>query len=158
MGSYTQYDCKLDAVLAMHIMSVQAFKSVEVGLGALVADNYGSTVHDEIFLSDGKITRKTNNAGGIEGGMSNGENIILRAAVKPIPTLMKGLNTVDIASGQAAVASPERSDYCAVPAAGVVAESVAAFAVLDELLKVTGGDDFYTVAERVKSMRERAAL
>ena len=156
VGSYVQYDRKLDAVLASHIMSIQAFKSVEIGLGSLVADELGSSVHDEMYpAKDGGVMRKTNNAGGIEGGMSNGENIVIRAAVKPIPTLMKGLGTVDIATHKAAVAAAERSDYCAVPAAAVVAENVVAFALADEILKVTGGDDFDTVARRVDEMRKR---
>ncbi|WP_251617773.1 chorismate synthase [Pumilibacter muris] len=156
VGSYVHYDRKLDAILAKHVMSVQSVKSVSVGAGAAVASKFGSQIHDEIFPSEnGETARKTNNAGGIEGGMSNGETIVLRACVKPIPTLMKGLNTVDISSGKAVKSAPERSDYCAVPAAAVVIENVAAFALLDELLKTAGADDFQTLSNRVKEMRER---
>lgn len=156
VGSYVHYDRKLDALLAYHLMSVQAVKSVAIGMGSDVASAFGSQVHDEMFAgADGGIVRKTNRAGGIEGGMSNGETIVARIAVKPIPTLMQGLQTVDIATHKAVKSHPERSDYCAVPAAGVVAENVAAFVVLDELLKVTGGDDFATVCRRVRELRER---
>lgn len=159
VGSYAHYDRKLDAVLAMHFTSIQAVKSVSFGMGAQVANAFGSAVHDEMFPAEqGGITRRTNRAGGIEGGMSNGETIAARLAVKPIPTLMRGLQTVDIATGKAVTAHPERSDYCAVPAAGVVAENVAAFALLNELLKVTGGDDYDTIARRVQEMRERKAV
>ena len=101
---------------------------------------------------------KKNNAGGIEGGMSNGENIVIRAAVKPIPTLMRGLDTIDIVSGKQVKSAPERSDYCAVPAAGVVIESAVAFAIADELIKVAGGDDFNGISRAVKALRERATL
>ena len=157
VGSYVHYDRKLDAVLAGHLMSVQAVKSVSFGLGEHAACVRGSQMHDQMYpLPSGGIERRTNRAGGIEGGMSNGETIVSRIVVKPIPTLMQGLQTVDIATMQAVTAHPERSDYCAVPAAGVVAENVAAFAVLNELLKVTGGDDFHTVARRVAEMRQRA--
>ena len=157
VGSYVHYDRKLDAVLAMHFMSIQAVKSVSFGMGAQVANAFGSAVHDEMFPAEqGGITRRTNRAGGIEGGMSNGETITARLAVKPIPTLMRGLRTVDIATGKAVTAHPERSDYCAVPAAGVVAENAAAFALLDELIKVTGGDDYETIIGRVQELRQRA--
>lgn len=155
VGSYTQYDKKLDGILAGHLMSVQAVKSVEFGMGREVASLKGSAVHDRIFPAAHGVMRKSNNAGGIEGGMSNGENIVISVAVKPIPTLMQGLKTVDISTGAATVASPERSDYCAVPAAGVVAENVAAYVLADELLKVTGGDDFAAFTEGVKRLRGR---
>ena len=136
-------------------MSVQAVKSVEFGMGGEVANELGSKVHDEIYYENNKVVRRTNNAGGIEGGVSNGESIIIKAAIKPIPTLMSGLNTIDIKTHEATVAAPERSDYCAVPAAGVVVENVAAFAILDELLKVTGGDDYGTILNRVQQMRAK---
>ena len=98
-GSCMQYSTKLDAILCSAMMSVQAIKGVEVGMGFNAARNRGSAVHDQIYLENGKYTRSSNNAGGIEGGMSNGEEIVLRAVMKPIPTLMKGLNTVDTATG-----------------------------------------------------------
>ncbi len=158
VGSYAHYDRKLDGILARHLLSVQAFKAVEFGLGTAVAHTLGSHVHDEMAPSECGVVRNTNRAGGIEGGMSNGENLVISVAVKPIPTLMQGLKTVDIATGQATVAHPERSDYCAVPAAGVVAEAVVAYAVADALLCVTGGDDFDTIAARVQEMRQRAKV
>ena len=138
-GSCMQYSTKLDAILCSALMSVQAVKGVEVGLGFSAAALAGSKVHDEIFY-DGKYYRKTNNAGGIEGGMSNGEEIVLRAAVKPIPTLMRGLNTVDTATQQPAKAAGERSDVCAICAAEIILESVAAFALADVVSSRLGGD------------------
>ncbi len=138
-GSCMQYSTKLDAILCSALMSVQAVKGVEVGLGFSAADLAGSKVHDEIFYN-GKYYRKTNNAGGIEGGMSNGEEIVLRAAVKPIPTLMRGLNTVDTATQQPAKAAGERSDVCAICAAEIILESVAAFALAEVVSSRLGGD------------------
>lgn len=138
-GSCMQYSTKLDAILCSALMSVQAVKGVEVGLGFSAAALAGSKVHDEIFY-DGKYYRKTNNAGGIEGGMSNGEEIVLRAAVKPIPTLMRGLNTVDTATQQPAKAAGERSDVCAICAAEIILESVAAFALAEVVSSRLGGD------------------
>ncbi len=138
-GSCMQYSTKLDAILCSALMSVQAVKGVEVGLGFSAAALAGSSVHDEIFY-DGKYCRKTNNAGGIEGGMSNGEEIVLRAAVKPIPTLMRGLKTVDTATKQPAKAAGERSDVCAICAAEIILESVAAFALAEVVSSRLGGD------------------
>ncbi len=138
-GSCMQYSTKLDAILCSALMSVQAVKGVEVGLGFSAAALAGSKVHDEIFY-DGKYYRKTNNAGGIEGGMSNGEEIVLRAAVKPIPTLMRGLNTVDTATQQPAKAAGERSDVCAICAAEIILESVAEFALAEVVSSRLGGD------------------
>jgi chorismate synthase len=151
LGSYVQWDRKLDARLAFSLMSIQAIKGAEVGLGFSVASLPGSEVHDEIFYSaKGKsarfwprrpgFTRKTNNAGGIEGGMSNGEPIVLRAAMKPIPTLYKPLRSVDIETKKPFKASVERSDTCAVPAAAVIAEAVVAFEVASAFLEKFGGD------------------
>lgn len=155
IGSYVSSYRKLDGILTKEIMSVQAVKSVGIGMGNNVAEALGSKVHDEMYYAGGKVTRRTNNAGGIEGGVSNGENIIIKAAIKPIPTLMSGLDTVDIKTHKATVAAPERSDYCAVPAAGVVIENVAAYVILNELLTVTGGDDFVTIRDRVQQMRAK---
>lgn len=138
-GSCMQYSTKLDAILCSALMSVQAVKGVEVGLGFSASALAGSKVHDEIFY-DGKYYRKTNNAGGIEGGMSNGEEIVLRAAVKPIPTLMRGLNTVDTATQQPAKAAGERSDVCAICAAEIILESVAAFALAEVVSSRLVGD------------------
>jgi chorismate synthase len=141
LGSHAHWDRKLDARLANALMSVQAIKGVEVGAGFGVANRPGSQVHDEIFWSrkDG-FYRKTNMAGGIEGGISNGEPIVLRAAMKPIPTLMKPLRSVDLASKRPFKASVERSDVCAVPAAGVVAEAAVAFEIAGALVEKFGGD------------------
>ncbi|MCI8368700.1 MAG: chorismate synthase [Clostridia bacterium] len=147
-GSCMRYADKLDAVLCGAMLSVQAIKGAEVGLGFACADLAGSRVHDEIFIKDGKYTRNTNNAGGIEGGMSNGEEIVLRAAMKPIPTLMKGLKTVDTANGGACVAASERSDVAAICACEIVLESVVALALADVVSARLGGDNLKEVKER----------
>ncbi|MDE7168350.1 MAG: chorismate synthase [Clostridia bacterium] len=151
-GSCMQYSTKLDAILCGAIMSVQAIKGVEVGLGFEAAKLEGSKVHDEIYY-DGSYFRKTNNAGGIEGGMSNGEEIVLRAAMKPIPTLMKGLNTVDISNNQPTKAAGERSDVAAVCAAEIILESVVAFALADVVSQRLGGDNMGEVLERYRALR-----
>lgn len=147
-GSCMQYSSKLDAVLCGAIMSVQAIKGVEVGLGFECARLSGSRVHDEIYYENGKFLRKTNNAGGIEGGMSNGEEIVLRAAMKPIPTLMKGLETVDFITKQKAVAAPERSDVAAICAAEIILESVTATALAEVVSERLGGDNMREVIGR----------
>ncbi|MFA5074424.1 MAG: chorismate synthase [Nitrospirota bacterium] len=141
LGSHVQADRKLDARLAAAVMSIQAIKGVEIGAGFGVANRSGSLVHDEIYWSKREgFYRKTNMAGGIEGGMSNGEHILLRAAMKPIPTLMKPLRSVDMASKKPFKASVERSDVCAVPAAGVVAEAAVAFELAIAMIDKFGGD------------------
>lgn len=151
-GSCMQYSTKLDAILCGAIMSVQAVKGVEVGLGFTAATLAGSKVHDEIYYNGGYF-RKTNNAGGIEGGMSNGGEIVLRAAMKPIPTLMKGLNTVDITTNEPAKAAGERSDVAAVCAAEIILESVVAFALADVVSQRLGGDNMGEVLERYRVLR-----
>ncbi|MCD8205089.1 MAG: chorismate synthase, partial [Clostridia bacterium] len=153
-GSCMQYDKKLDARLCGALMSVQAIKGVEVGLGFKAASLPGSKVHDEIFYEDGEFTRKTNNAGGIEGGMSNGEEIILRAAMKPIPTLMKGLDTVDYVTKKPVKAAGERSDVCAICAAEIIAECVAAFTLADAVSERTGGDTYGEVLKRYADLAD----
>ncbi len=141
LGSHVHWDRKLDARLAAAIMSIQAMKGVEVGSGFGAANRPGSAVHDEIFWTPKNgFFRKSNNAGGIEGGTSNGEDIVLRAAMKPIPTLMKPLRSVDLETKKPFKASVERSDVCAVPAAGVVGEAVAAFEVAAAMIEKFGGD------------------
>ena len=125
-GSCMTYAEKLDARLAFALMSVQAIKGVEFGDGFALATKKGSEAHDEIYYEAGQFTRNTNRAGGIEGGMSNGEELVVRAAMKPIPTLMRGLNTVDYVSKQPARADTERSDVCAITACEVVLESALA--------------------------------
>ncbi len=151
-GSCMTYDQKLDARLAFAAMSVQAIKGVEIGLGFKAAGMRGSKVHDEIYY-DGGYYRKTNNAGGIEGGISNGEEIVLRAAMKPIPTLMCGLNTVDIITHESVKAASERSDVCAVCAAEVILESAVAFALAQTVAERLGGDDMREVKERYALLR-----
>ena len=148
LGSCSHWDRKLDARLAMALMSIQAIKGVETGIGFEAARRSGSCVHDEIFRDAANrlnaslcsYYRKSNNAGGLEGGMSNGEPILLRAAMKPIPTLYKPLKSVDILSHEPFEATVERSDTCAVPAALVVAEAVVAIEIANAFLEKFGGD------------------
>jgi chorismate synthase len=148
LGSHVQWDRKLDARLAMAIMSIQAIKGVEIGAGFAAAGLPGSKVHDEIYFDLSRVTRgestgfyrKTNNAGGLEGGISNGEEICIRAAMKPIPTLYRPLKSVDIDTKEPFEAAVERSDVCAVPAAAVVAESVVAVEIANSCLEKFGGD------------------
>ncbi len=141
LGSYVQPDLRLDGRLAGGVMSIPGIKAVEIGLGFGYADAFGSQVHDEIFYSKSKgYFRSSNNAGGIEGGISNGEEIILRACMKPICTLMQPLASVNISSKKAAKANTERSDTCVVEAAGVVAESVCAFVLAQAMLDKFGSD------------------
>jgi chorismate synthase len=139
LGSYVHYDRKLDANLAFGVMSIQAIKGVEIGMGFDVSTVPGSHVHDEIEYTDG-YHRITNNAGGIEGGMSNGEPIVVRAAMKPIPTLYNPLRTVNINDKSERKASVERSDACAVPACSVVVEAAAAFEITKAFLDKFSGD------------------
>lgn len=141
LGSCVHYDRRLDANLAEIVMSIPAVKAVEIGNAIECSSKPGSKVHDEIFYSKERgIYRKTNNAGGIEGGISNGENIIVRGYMKPISTLMDGLNTIDIDTKKQAKASAERSDICAVLAAGVVGEAVLAFVIARHFLEKFGND------------------
>lgn len=163
LGSYVQWDRKLDARLAMGLMSIQAIKGVEVGIGFETARRPGSQVHDEIFRDGGRpdrgaagsYYRTTNNAGGIEGGMSNGEPIILRAAMKPIPTLYRPLRSVDMGSHEPFVATVERSDTCAVPAALVVAEAVVAVEVANAFLEKFGGDSVAEIRRNYEGYLEQ---
>ena len=142
LGSYTQFDKKIDGELAMHLMSIQAIKGVEIGIGFDVANNYGSNVMDEIYYNneDG-IKRKTNQLGGIEGGMTTGEELVIRCAMKPIPTLYKPLKSININTRESYSASIERSDNCAVPACSVVCENVVAFVICKYFLDKIGGDN-----------------
>ena len=141
LGSFTQWDEKLDAHISMSVMGIQAIKSVEIGAGVKSAYLKGSEYHDSIYYGRGGFYRKTDNAGGIEGGMSNGEIISVTCAMKPIPTLMKPyLDTVDLNTGEAKKAFLERSDVCAVPAASIVVESALAFSICYFFLKKFGGD------------------
>lgn len=141
LGSHVHADRRLDAKLAGAMMSIQAIKGVELGDGFLSATRRGSVAHDEIEHGpDGHIRRRTDRAGGTEGGMSNGEILRVRVAMKPISTIPKALDTIDVATGQPAKAINQRSDVCAVPAAGVVAEAMAALVLAEAVLEKFGGD------------------
>lgn len=142
LGSFVHWDKRLDGLLAQSLMSIPAVKSVEIGLGKECAFYEGDKVHDEIFVQNGKITRKTNNAGGIEGGMTNGEDIILTIAMKPIPTMNKALNSVDILNMTETKAHFERADTCAVEACGTVALNMAAITILNAFFEKFGGDSY----------------
>lgn len=156
LGSYVQWDRKLDARLAYALQSIQGIKGVGFGRGFDCACLKGSEVHDEIYYSQEKgYYRRTNNAGGIEGGMSNGQTIIIRCAMKPIPTLYKPLKTVDIRTKQPCTATVERSDICAVPAAAVVGEAVALTVIGEELLRKLGGDSMEEVWSRWRQWQSR---
>ncbi len=147
-GSCMTYEEKLDARLAGALMSVQAVKGVEIGLGFQSAALWGSEAQDALYPQDGKILRKTNRAGGIEGGMSNGEEIVLRAAMKPLPSLKKGLPTVDLETGKPARSEPVRSDVCAVTACETVLESAAAAELCEAVLSRLGGDRMAELIDR----------
>jgi chorismate synthase len=141
MGSHVQWYRKLDGRLTQAVMSIQAIKGVEIGLGFEMGGKPGSEVMDEIFYGRKKgFYRKTNNSGGIEGGMTNGMPLIIRAVMKPIPTQKKPLRSVDIATKEPLEAAYERSDVCAVPAAGVIAEAMVALVLADAFLEKFGGD------------------
>ena len=153
LGSHIQWDRKLDGRLARALMSIQAIKGVELGLGFEMGKRFGSEVMDEILYNQGSgnFHRKTNNAGGIEGGMTNGMPIILKAAMKPIPTLRKPLRSVDIVTKGPIKAAYERSDICAVPAAAVVGEAMSALTIADAFLEKFGGDNMAEVKRNYES-------
>ena len=141
LGSHVHWARRLDSKLAGAVMGIQAIKGVEIGDGFQTATRRGSVAHDEIEKnSSGKIVRRTDRAGGTEGGMSNGEILRVRAAMKPISTVPKALDTIDVSTGEAAKAINQRSDVCAVPAAGIVAEAMAALVLADAVLEKFGGD------------------
>lgn len=142
LGSYAQWDRRLGARLAMAAMSIQAMKGVEIGMGFEAARRFGSEVHDEIYYEQGgkQFVRKTNNAGGLEGGITNGQPIVLRVAMKPISTLYSPKKSVDIETKEPFDATVERSDICTVPAAGVVGEAVVAFEMANAMIEKFGGD------------------
>jgi chorismate synthase len=140
LGSFTQWDRKLDGRLAMALVSIQAIKAVEFGDGVTTASRRGSGAHDEIYLGPDGVRRRTNRAGGIEGGMSTGEVLRVRAAMKPISTVPRALETIDVATGEPAKAINQRSDVTAVPAAGVVAEAMVALVLAEAATEKFGGD------------------
>ena len=169
LGSHVHWDRKLDARLAYAVMSIPAIKGVEIGLGFESAKRKGSQVHDEIYYDPGigfydddnecydpgiGFYHKTNNAGGLEGGISNGEPIVIKAAMKPIPTLSKPLKSVDFASKEPFLAAKERSDVCAVPAAGIVGEAMVAIEIANAVLEKFGGDNMAELKRNFKAYSE----
>ena len=140
LGSFTSGDNRLDSQLAAAVMGIQAIKGVEIGDGFETARRRGSVAHDEIYPSPDGAMRSTNRAGGLEGGMTNGQALRVRAAMKPISTVPKALATIDMTTGEEAVAIHQRSDVCAVPAAGVVAEAMVALVLAEVVLEKFGGD------------------
>ncbi|HZW26982.1 MAG TPA: chorismate synthase, partial [Trueperaceae bacterium] len=158
LGSHVQWDRKLDGRLAQAVMSVPAMKACEIGDGWRAATLPGSEVHDAIVdRQGGRYVRETNRAGGLEGGMTNGEDLVVRAAMKPIATLMRPLPTVDVVTHRAADAARERSDVTAVPAASIVVLSMAALVLADAVLEKFGGDTVRELRERVGSYRDYVA-
>jgi chorismate synthase len=154
LGSYVQWDRRLDGRLAWAMMSIQAFKGVEIGIGFEAGRRPGSQVHDEIYYQGDQFIRKTNRAGGLEGGMTNGAPIIVRGAMKPIPTLYQPLQTVDFRSKDAFAAVVERSDVCALPAAAVVGEAVVAIEIAQAVLDKFGGDAMEEVKQNLNAYGE----
>ena len=157
IGSHVHYDRRLDMQLAGALMSIPAIKGVEVGDGFESAARSGSGAHDEIVRVEGQVTRDTNRAGGIEGGMSNGQPIRVRAAMKPLSTLMRPLRTIDMETGEPDQAVRERSDVCAVPAASVVGEQMVAFVLASETCRKFGGDTVEELLSALDGYRERVS-
>lgn len=151
IGSHVHWDRRLDGRLAQALMSIQAIKGVEVGDGFETTRRRGSAAHDELFAADDGITRASDRAGGIEGGMSTGTVLRIRAGMKPIATVPRALRTVDVASGETATAHHQRSDVCAVPAAGVVAEAMVAIELANSLLEKFGGDSIRETRRNLES-------
>lgn len=157
LGTFVHWDRRLDARLAGALMGIQAIKGVEVGDGFETARRRGSQAHDEIALDeDGHAVRSSNRAGGIEGGMTNGEPVRVRAAMKPIATVPRALSTINVATGEPAKAHHQRSDVCAVPAAGVVAEAMVALVLADAVLEKFGGDSVEEVRTNIANYRQVA--
>ncbi|HEY3281525.1 MAG TPA: chorismate synthase [Armatimonadota bacterium] len=157
LGSYTHWDRKLDGLLAQSLMSIHAIKGVEIGLGFACGGLMGSKVHDAISYQDGRFRHSSNNAGGLEGGVTNGERLVLRACMKPISTLVRPLMSVDVASKEAVESRFERSDICAVPAAGVVGEAMVALTLAQSLLEKFGGDSLAELTHNLEGYRAALA-
>lgn len=155
LGSHVHPDRKLDGQLAGALMSIQAIKGVEIGLGFEAAHRFGSQVHDAILHDGSRYMRPTNGAGGLEGGVTNGQPIVIRVAMKPISTLYKPLNSVDMATKNVEPAAVERSDYCAVPAASVVGENVAAWVIASAFLDKFHGDSVEQIKDQLTVYQER---
>jgi chorismate synthase len=157
LGTHAGWECKLDGLLARALMSVQTVKGVEIGLGFGAARLQGSQMHDEIVLQDGTMQRTRNNAGGIEGGMTNGQPLVARAACKPISTLRTPLKTVDLQTKEETSAQYERSDVTVVPAASVIGEAVVSFELARAFLDKFGGDTWEETRERFDAYRSKLA-
>ncbi|MBV7293370.1 chorismate synthase [Corynebacterium sp. TAE3-ERU16] len=157
LGSHISGEDRLDAQLAAALMGIQAIKGVEIGDGFAEARRRGSAAHDEMIRTDDGVTRTTNRAGGLEGGMTNGQTLVVRAAMKPISTVPRALKTVDMTSGAAASAIHQRSDVCAVPAAGVVAEAMVALVLARAVLAKFGGDSLGETSRNITSYLSRVA-
>ena len=156
IGSYVSWDRKLDARIGAALLSIPAVKAVELGSAVEASRGPGSRAHDEIERSaDGTLRRRTNRAGGLEAGVTNGEDVVAVVTMKPLSTLARGLDSVDLATGEKARAAYERSDVTAVPACGVIAEAMLAFVLCDALLESTGGDRMEDVKSRLAAHRER---
>jgi chorismate synthase len=153
LGSHVHWDRRLDARLAGALMGIQAIKGVEVGDGFELARTRGSLAQDEIVAGEHGVQRLSGRSGGTEGGMSTGEVLRVRAAMKPISTIPRALRTIDVATGDAAQAINQRSDVCAVPAAGVVAEAMVALVLADAVLEKFGGDSVTETARNVTAYR-----
>jgi len=156
LGSFMHYDRRLDADIAFHIMSINAVKGIEIGDGFSSAEKFGSKVHDEINIEHNKFSRSTNHAGGIEGGISNGLPIIVRAAMKPISTLSKPLTSIDLSSMKKVQSRYERSDFTAVPACAVVAESMLAWVIVKHFLLKFGGDSIEETEDNFSSFKKKS--
>jgi chorismate synthase len=155
IGSHVQWDRKLDGMLAQAVMSVQAVKSVAIGMGERASSEQGSDVHDPFTRKESSVTRSRNNAGGLEGGVTNGQPLIVKAAMKPISTLMEPLASVDLTTGEETKAHIERSDTCAVPALSVIVQSVVNFTLAQALLDTFAGDTIAELIERVQAREAR---
>ena len=161
LGSYVQWDRRLDARLASALMSIPGVKAVEIGKGIEASEKKGSTVHDEIFAPEesekdsSRYYRKTNRAGGIEGGITNGEKVVIRAYLKPIPTLINPLRSIDFATKKETRAIYQRSDICVVPAASVVGEAAAGWEIAAAFLEKFGGDSLVEIKENYKNYKKR---
>ena len=155
LGSYAQWDLRLDARIARAMMSINSVKGVEIGSGFALASRFGSEVCDEIKLREGRITRISNHAGGIEGGVSNGEPVVVRLAAKPIPTLRRPVSSVDLRTSEEVEAQYERSDICRIPSIGVIAEAMLALILADAFLEKFGGDSLEEVKRNYRGYLEQ---
>jgi chorismate synthase len=158
LGSYVHWDRRLDGLLAQAVMSIQAIKGVEIGDAFENARRPGRDVHDQIYAGSNGLERRTNRAGGLEGGVTNGQVLIVRAAMKPISTTINPLQTVNLATGEQTTTTYQRSDFCAVPAAGVVGEAMVAWVLAEALHEKLGGDSLEEMRERFTMLRSEAEI